>query len=215
MTMKSRLIFVLLFILTVAALPTQAVDRVPRSIYVFGVHAGWSGPFGDYSAIGPYVIDPYQTFSASDLFNSTYHMGMEIGRLTGENLYTGLGIRYTKIETDRVWGIVPPEVKFHQFDVNLDVSFYPVSPLQESVSPYFGPGLGLGFTTQSVRGYRSESQFNVSLNLNFGVDFRVWKATDGRSLITLSSVNSANILATGDRPKFVNIGGALKYFFRP
>jgi hypothetical protein len=213
--MKIRLFLALTLVLTVASIPGHAVNRVARSIYVFGVHAGWSGPFGDYYAIGPVDFGGYQPISAPDLFDPSYHLGMEIGKLTGDKLYTGLGIRYTKIDIDRLIELTPTNLRFHQFDVNLDVSFYPVNPMQESVSPYFGPGLGLGLTTASARGYSSESQFNLSLNLNFGIDFRVWKANDGRSLMTLSSVNSANILATGDRPKFVNIGGAFRYFFRP
>ncbi|MBI5266712.1 MAG: hypothetical protein HY851_05715 [candidate division Zixibacteria bacterium] len=213
--MKNRLFLMVLLVLALAAVPSYAVNRVPRSIFVFGVHTGWSGPVGDYSAIGPVQFTDFQTITASDLFDPTYHLGMEIGRLNNDKLYTGLGIRYTRIDIDPLISLAPSDLKFHQLDVNLDVNFYPVSPMQESISPYFGPGLGFGFTSASARGYRSESQFNLSLNLNFGIDFRVWKATDGRSVITLSSMNSANILATGDRPKYVNIGGAFRYFFRP
>ena len=140
---------------------------------------------------------------------------MDIGRLNNDHLYTGFGIRYTKVEMDRLVDLSPSNLRFHQFDINMDVNFYPVSPIEEPVTPYFGPGLAFGLTTASARGYDSESQLNLTLNLNFGIDFRVWKAADGRSLLALSSVNSANILSTGDRPKYVNIGGALKYFFRP
>ena len=150
--MKIRLLLILMLALTVAAMPGHAVNRVARSIYVFGVHAGWSGPFGDYSAIGPVQVTGFQTISAPDLFDPTYHLGMELGKLTNDKLYTGLGIRYTKIDLDPLIELSPTNLRFHQFDINLDASFYPVSPMQESISPYFGPGLGLGLTTASARG---------------------------------------------------------------
>jgi hypothetical protein len=201
------------------AMPAWGVTRAPRSLYVFDVHTGWSTTTGNYSAIGPFSWGG-GSLTAAETFDPTYHFGITAGRLWNDHFLVAAGFTYTKINIDNQIGdlLMPLDtsmLRFGQYDFSLDANYYPISPIDQPLAPYFGGGVILGLTSWTPPGFRSESQFNVGLNLNFGVDLRVWKAKDGRGFVTLSSVNSANILATGDRPRFVNIGGAVKYFFRP
>jgi hypothetical protein len=213
--MRIRTIAVVGGLICAMCAPAGAVTKTPRSLYVLDLHGGYSTPFGSYTGIGPISIDNLESISASDLYDPTYHVGLNLGRLSDEHLYFGLGFQYTSIKTDKQIVLTPTTLKFSQFDFNFDFNYYPASPQTESFAPYFGPGLVIGLTTAHASGYRSETQVALGANLNFGADFRVWKAQDGRSLVTLSSVNSWNLIAGGDRPRYLNIGGALRYFFRP
>jgi hypothetical protein len=179
-------------------------------------HTGWSTPFGNYSAIGPQPIDDVFSYPASDIYDPTFHVGMNIGQLSATRMYFGFGFQYTKINIDeRNFELTPSDMTFHQWDINLDANFYPVSPKDEPVTPFVGPGLSFGITSQRAPGFRSESQLNLGLNVNFGLDLKIWEAPDNRSLITVSSINSWTVVSGGDRPRFLNIGGGLRYFFRP
>lgn len=205
-----------LIFVALLALQSQALTRVPGSITMIDFHTGWSSPFGSYSGIGPQPLDEAFSVPASDLYDPTFHFGVNVGQLSASRMYFGLGLQYTKIDIDeKNFTITPSDMTFHQWDFNVDMNFYPVSPQFESVTPYVGPGLSFGLTTQRAPGYRSQSQFNLGLNANFGVDVKIWQAPDKRSLITLSSINSWTVVSGGNRPRYLNIGGGLRYFFRP
>ena len=63
--------------------------------------------------------------------------------------------------------------------------------------------------------YADENELKFTVSVNFGADIKVWTAPSGRSYVALSSVNSWDLLASGQRPRYLNIGGAIKYYFRP
>jgi hypothetical protein len=219
--MKLRTIAMIGVLVCAASITSWAVTKTPRSLYMFDFHAGYSVPTGSYAGIGPANWDG--ELQSSDLFDPTYHVGIEGGRLWNDHLYMGFGFQYTRINLDdRIDTLFSsgslfelPELKFHQYDFSFGARFYPGSPAIQSFAPYLGPSLTLGLTSMTAPHYRSETQTTVALNLDFGADFRIWKANDGRSLVTLSSVNSWNVIAGGDRPRFLNIGFGVRYFFRP
>lgn len=222
-----RFILVALVVVTASAL-SQAATRTARSFYVFDVNGGYSSAFGNYSGIGSFD-DWGGQLTASETFDPTYHVGFTLGRIHNDQLYFGLGFRYTKINIDDHIGdllgyydvddnFIPVDtgsLRFHQYDMSFDFNYYPVNLVEESMAPYFGAGILTGLTSWTPPGFASESKLSIALAVNFGLDFKIWSATDKRSFVTLSSVNSWQVAATGDRPRYLNIGGAVRYFFRP
>ena len=217
--MKLRTILMAALLTCVFAVSLSAATRTARSLYVFDVNGGYSSAFGNYSGIGTFTWDS-GGLTASQVLDPTYHLGFTLGRLYNDHLLFGLGFRYTNINIDdHIGDLLQPidtsSLRFHQYDLSFDFNYYPVNIAEESLAPYFGAGVTTGLTTFAPPGYASESKLSVALAVNFGVDLKVWKAADKRSFVTLSSMNSWQVIATGDRPRYLNLGGAVRYFFRP
>ncbi len=213
-----------IFLTTIALLSlvfssSLAVTREARSLYVTGIHGGYSSPFGNYSGIGSYEWTG-GTLTASELLDPTYHIGLEIGKVSNDHLFAGIGIRYTKINVNDAIGdylspIDTSSLRFNQYDISLNCNYYLTNLYEESLSPYFGGELLMGLTSFTPPGFRSETQFSLGMAVNFGLDLKVWSAKDQRSFVTLASINSWQLAASGNRPRYLNIGGGLRYFFRP
>jgi hypothetical protein len=222
--MSIRSLIVTALVLTTAGVVSQAATRTARSLYVFDINAGYSTAFGNYSGIGSFN-NWGGTLTASETFDPTYHFGFTLGRIHNDRLFLGLGFRYTKINIDDHIGDLLQDgngapvdtalLRFHQYDFSVDCNYYPVNIVEESMAPYFGGGLIAGLTSWAPPGFASESKLSVALAVNFGLDLKVWSAADKRSFVTLSSVNSWQVVASGDRPRYLNFGGAVRYFFRP
>jgi hypothetical protein len=204
--------------------PASALTRESRSLYVGDLHFGYSAPFGNYNGIGSFDWSGgYLT--ASELHDPTYHLGFNLAKIQNDRVWVGVGFRYTRVNVnDNVGDFLQYDdgtpidteiLKFNQYDMFLDVNYYLMSLYNESFAPYFGGQLIGGLTSWSPPGYRSESKFSLGLAVNFGADFKIWSAADKRSFVTLASVNSWQLLAGGNRPRYLNIGGGIRYFFRP
>ncbi len=214
-----RIVLSTVAILALAFSSSFAITRESRSLYVTGIHVGYSSPFGNYSGIGSYEWSG-GTLTASEALDPTYHIGLEIGKVSNDRLFAGIGLRYTKINVNDEIGdyfvsIDTSALRFNQYDIALDCNYYLANLYEESLSPYFGGELIAGFTSFTPPGFLSETKFSFGLAVNFGVDMKVWSAKDQRSFVTLASINSWQLAAGGNRPRYLNIGGGLRYFFRP
>ncbi len=202
----------------------SALTREARSLYVADLHFGYSSPFGNYHGIGSYDWTGGD-LTASELHDPTYHVGFDIAKIHNDRLWVGTGFRYTKINVnDNLGDFLQYEdgspvdtgvLKFNQYDIFLSCNYYLMNINDESFAPYFGGEIISGLTSWSPPGYRSESKFTVGLAANFGADFKIWSAADKRSFVTLASINSWQLVGSGNRPRYLNIGGGIRYFFRP
>lgn len=214
-----RIVLSTVALLVLALSSSHALTQEARSLYVTGMHVGYSSPFGNYNGIGSFEWTG-GSLTASELLDPTYHVGLEIGKVSNDHLLAGIGFRYTKINVNDAIGdyLTPIDtsiLRFNQYDINLDCNYYLTNLYEESLSPYFGGELIAGFTSFAPPGFRSETKFSFGVAVNFGLDMKVWSAADKRSFITLASINSWQLAAGGNRPRYLNIGGGLRYFFRP
>lgn len=203
---------------------SEAVTRTQRSLFVFDVTGGYSTAFGDYTGIGPYTWTG-GSLTADQTFDPTYNFGFNLGKIHNDRLYAGIGFRYTKINIgdnfvnsfgdDGLGPAYMAYLRFHQYDFNVDCNYYLANVFDESMAPYFGGSIIGGLTTWAPPGFRSESKLSVALAVNFGLDLKVWNAMDKRGFVTLSSINSWQIVGSGHRPRYLNIGAGIRYFFRP
>ena len=87
--------------------------------------------------------------------------------------------------------------------------------MKSSFSPYAGVAVKGGLTRISQTGYSDDHIADIALAVNFGADIRIWSSADARQFLTLSSVNSYDLFGSNNRPLYFNVGGAIKYYFRP
>ncbi|HWR82892.1 MAG TPA: hypothetical protein VN285_06300 [Candidatus Deferrimicrobium sp.] len=203
------------------------ITRVAKRWNMLEVYGGYSTAVGSYNRVG--VIDFVDSrgfladVDADKVYDPTYHFGLSYGQLRGGHLFYAVGFRYTKVETEDTffvdpsiaYSFVPLQSKLHQYDIQFDLNFMPANISVSPISPYAGIGLRGGITSQSAKGYESENWVTVVAGLNFGTDFKLWHGGDDRGFVTLSSVNSIDLLASDRRPRYLNVGASLKYFFRP
>ncbi|MEW6051434.1 MAG: hypothetical protein AB1644_10285 [Candidatus Zixiibacteriota bacterium] len=201
-----------------------AIGRVARRFNVLEIYGGYSSPVGSYDQIGPLSFVDQQDrpvdIGADSLWDNTFHLGFTFGTLRAERLMYSIGFSYTKAELaeyarqtfDDQYALIP---NFHQFDVRFNMNFH-LSSLQTSPwSPYIGLGIIGGLTGYSGRGIESEYEANVAASANFGAEAKIWQAADNSSFVTVASVNSIEFLASGYRPRYLNLGAALKFYLRP
>lgn len=113
-----------------------------------------------------------------------------------------------------------------QFDFELDLNYLFMDLDKSLFTPYVGIGGKMGITNTHFNGlfydeaedtyyeFENENDFTFNINLNFGAEFKIWQAQYNRSFVTLASINSLDLLSNDDKPRYLNIGGALKYYFR-
>jgi outer membrane protein W len=104
------------------------------------------------------------------------------------------------------------KINFRQYDIELNANYYFLDLTSTVFSPYTGAGVQAGFTSFSPEGFEDESEIKVAGSLNFGADLKLFD--NGRSFLTVASMNNYNLLASDNRPKYLNLGFALRYFFR-
>ena len=141
-----------------------------------------------------------------------------------------VGFRYTNhnfvdslvlVDTNEVEEVITTvtyyfkDINYRQYDFDFNVNYLFNDLNVKDWSPYLGVGVQAGFTSKSMKGYDSENEIEMALNLNYGLDVKIWKQALNRGFLALSSSNSVNLLATDDRPKYFNFGLSLKYYFRP
>ncbi len=218
------------------------IARVAKRINVISFYAGSSAISGKYDGLGADKWNQiFETNLASpdvdggDLYKSCFHLGFDYGQLRGGKLLYSFGFRYTKVKFQDSTTVpfddpgflyiirsLEDDFNVHLYDLGLDVNYFLFDLNLQRWSPYFGLGGKVGFMTFDAEGrslegyeYSTESQIKSTIGVNFGADIKVWSAPKGRSFVTLSSVNSWDLFASGNRPKYLNVGGAIKYYFKP
>lgn len=149
-----------------------------------------------------------------------------------------VGFRYTRAEVqgsfadsleigqDSVflaWYDLDSYYSIHLYELEANFNYFLIDPTESVFAPFVGFGGKAGFMNFSTDlfdvdsglEYADENELKFTLHLNFGADLKLYEAPSGMSYFALSSVNSWDVLASGNRPRYLNIGGALKYYFRP
>lgn len=113
-----------------------------------------------------------------------------------------------------------------QFDLEMDMNYYLTDLDVATISPYVGIGVKLGVTNTRFNGlfydaeqdtyfeFENENDFTYNFNINFGAEVKIWQSDTKPAYLTLASINSVDLLSNDDKPRYFNIGGALKYYFR-
>lgn len=219
-------------VILLAAVADARLDRVARRHSVFSIYGGYATPHGSYDKLGSALFtDEFGQriqIDADEFLDDTYFMGLELGRLVAGQFMGTLGFRYTdmKLKTGDVYtfgssgsSVSLPSfaLNYSQYDLTLDMNYLIADISRQPIAPYVGGGFWGGWTRLSsdqATTYLSDDEFSIGLNLNFGCDVKLTDMDRG-GFLTLSSVNSYNLLASDDRPRYLNLGIGLKYYFRP
>lgn len=202
---------------------TAGIERTAKRWYMFDIYGGTSMAQGEYEGIvGELFQGAILTVKADSIYEDAFHLGISYA-VFRSNILMGLGFRFTDVKyKDTIYGeyanlILFPSLNANmtQWDFDLFAHFYPIDLSAQAFSPYLGFGIQPGLTSVTAKGYKSTNVVTFALSLDFGGDVKISSGEGGRSFVTLSSVNSYQFVGTGDRPKYLNVGVGLKYFFRP
>jgi len=195
-----------------------AIMRVARRMNVVDFFGGYALPWGDYRRISviPFISGGRVVeLNADEVYDPTQYLGFSYGQLRNDRVLYSLGFRWThiNIEDDLEFTVERPTLNQYDFDFNLNYFFN--NPSQSPVSPYAGLALHGGINSYSGNLIATEHEVTLAAGINFGADFSPWKSPSQRSFVALSSVNEWVFAASDERPKYLNIGAAIKYYFRP
>lgn len=212
-----------LFCLSIAAPADGSMVRVARRYTFVDFYGGYSSPVGDYGGIG--VIDFRNSrdqqvdLPADEVYDPTFHIGFNYGQLRNNHMQMAVGFRYTKVNQhdsflaeDQVLAFAPEKPSVNQFDLEFDFNYLLTNITETWAAPYAGVGVRGGLTSFSADGVETESEINLGVSINFGAEVKLWQ-DPGRGFVTFASVNSYDFWASGEKPRFFNIGGAVKYYF--
>ena len=223
---KTAMLLALILPMLVSPINGEIV-RVARRYNVIDFYGGSSSPVGKYDGLAGFVdfMDEQRQLVEVDgdkVYDPTYQLGLSYGQLRNNQMLLEIGFRYTRIEQAGDNPLIffasdglTAEAKLHQYDLDINLNYLFMNIIEQSFAPYVGVGFRAGFTNASASGFESESHINTVLAANVGAELKLWEGARKRSFVTLASVNSYDLLASGDRPRYMNIGGALKYYFRP
>ncbi len=220
-------VVLLALVFAISSFSEAAIRRVAKRWNVIETYGGYSSPIGSYNRIG--TIDFVNNIGiivdigANRVYDPTFHLGITYGQLRRGHLLYSIGFRYTKIETLDIFVVdptisyifTPVKPSFNQYDIDFNLNFLAANISRAPIAPYVGIGFHGGITSQTAPGYESENWLTLAASLNFGADFKLWGAPKNRSFVTLSSINSVDILGSDQRPRYLNFGVGLKYYFRP
>ncbi len=224
--MKTKLVCVIALVAMVVgavSISDAAIRRVPARFNLLNFYGGYTNPFGQYDALGPVPITDDMgrqiKVDADQLFDGSYYFGLDYGSIVNRYFQIMVGFRFTNNKVQdyvhqqavEQWGT---DFTYRTYDVNFEMNFYPIDLSQNVFSPYAGAGMQAGLVVYKEEGYDADSKMKISGNLNFGGDLKIYQAPNKRSFVTLASTNSYNFAATENRPKYLYIGGALRYWFR-
>ena len=220
-------VVLLALVFAVSSLAEAGIKRVTRRWNVIETYGGYSSPIGSYHTIG--TIDFVNNsgllvdIDADRVYDPTFHLGITYGQLRRGHLLYSIGFTYTKIETLDTFVVdptvsyifIPVKPSFNQYDIDFNCNFLATNIAKAPIAPYVGIGFHGGITSQTAPGYDSENWLTLATSLNFGADFKLWGDLKNRSFVTLSSINRVDILGSDQRPRYLNFGIGLKYYFRP
>lgn len=214
-------------LLALGSVSEAGISRVARRLNVVELHASYAHPVGSYDHISIINFENSQgrivDLDADKVYDPTLSVGLTYGQLRGNHFLYSIGFCYTHIRTldsfyvepGLAWIFQPETPTFNQYDIDFNLNYFLSNPSVAVLAPFFGVGFHGGITSETGDLIESENEVTVALGVNFGVDLTVWKAKDGRSLLTLSSVNEYQVAASDDRPRYLNVGIGVKYYYRP
>ena len=220
-------LFVLIFSMVLFPLTQEvfAVSKVARSINFVDFFAGGSMPVGHRDGLPDYdflINTRLVDVKSDDIYGNTFNLGITYGQLKGSHFLWSAGFRYTDHKvvdtiplTDTLGLELLYDPTYRQLDIDFNFNFYLTDLLKSSFSPYTGLGIHGGILRIDDDVNQSDYSANLGMSLNFGADLKIWTSADDLKFVTLSSVNSYDFYGSSDRPKYINIGGAVKYYFRP
>lgn len=212
-------------ILMITSQDAFAVSKVARSINFVDFFAGGSMPVGSRDGLPDYeflINNRSVEVNSDDIYGNTFNLGISYGQLRGSHFLWSAGFRYTE---HKVFDVIPLPYdsavvidynpSYRQFDIDFNLNFYLADINKNSFSPFTGLGIHGGLLAISDDINATDYSANLGLSLNFGADLKIWNSGDNRTFVTLASVNNYNFYGSNDRPKYLNIGGAIKYYLRP
>ena len=196
-----------------------AIRRIPASYNMLNFYGGYSTPHGEYGEVGlVQFVDNFDRpieIDADEAFDGTFHFGFDYGTLRAKRFLVLIGFRYTEHAVQQwILDVPPVDFNYRQYDLEFNANYYLVDLTTQMASPYIGAGFQAGMTSTEPDGYDSETDIKVALSLNFGADLKIFQAPNNRSFVTLASMNNYNLVGSDDRPNYLNIGGAIRYWFR-
>ena len=223
--------FTKLFILVAGCLTllsienVSAITRTTRTLNFVEFYAGSSMPHGTYTGLPDFnflINNRPVDVDAEDIYDNSFHFGLGYGQLRGAHLLFSLGFRYTKHDVEDTIPIsidtlvlVDTTVNYNQFDIDFNLNYMITDINKSPFAPYVGVGVQAGLLSISGGGFKTDYETMLSLSLNFGGDLKIWSAADGLSLLTLSSINRYDFYGSNQKPRYLNLGLGLKYYFRP
>jgi len=218
-----------LALILAAGTPAFAIQRVAARFGVLEVRFGYAMPQGQYDGLPglDFIFDETELveFDADRVYKDGFALGLSYGQMLGGNWRASVAFDYARNEIknpifqrigDYEYTItLPDKWTFHQYDLTLRGAFAFTDLSQMAWSPFVGLGVSTGLSTVRSPGYATESEFDFGMSLDFGLDVKLFQAADNRSFVALSSINSWNFLSSGERASHLQVGGGIKYFFKP
>jgi hypothetical protein len=240
--MLSRIRFAILALtlVAIAAIPAQAIQRVASKFGILEVRFGYAMPLGEYDGLpgmdfifddtvafspDPIVVSKSVALDADRVFNDGFAAGLSYGQMIGGHWRALVAFDYARNKVknpiiqqigDSVYTIsFTDDLTYNQYDLAFRASYAFADLRKYGWSPFLGLGALAGLSTSQSPGYQTDSEFDFGMSLDCGLDVKLWEAQNGHSFATLSSINSWNFFATGERVSHLQIGGGIKYFFKP
>ena len=222
---RMRITTIAILLICIISSDAFGISRVARRLNLLEVYGGVGVPSGEYDGLPniPFVINSRRVdVKADDIYGSAFHLGVTYGQLRNRHILVSVGFQFTEnaiedtipLPLDTIL-ILPDDFKIRQYDLTLNLNYFFLDLNEQPWSPYFGIGLQAGIASLTFRDFTTENEFNTSIGFNFGADLRLWQEAGGRSTVTLSSINTWNFVTSNDRPAYLQIGGGIRYWFRP
>jgi len=219
-----------LALIMAAATPAGAIQRVAAKFGIVEARFGYAMPLGEYDGLPglDFIFDESElvAFDAERVYEDGYAFGLSYGQALGGHWRASVGFDYARNKVknpiiqrigDYQYSIedLPNNLSNDQYDLAFRTAYAFTDLNQLGWSPFLGLGALAGLSSSRSPGYPANSEFDFGMSLDFGLDVKLWQGSDGRTFAALSSINSWNFVTTGERVSHLQIGGGLKYFFKP
>lgn len=219
-------------ILTVLALilglsvPTCALERVAAKTAYWEIGFSYAMPQGSYAGIPgmDFTDESARTVSidGANLYEDGFAARLGYGKIVGGKWLLGVTFDYARnqmknpiVQTGYEPLLFPETNTYSHYAVVIRPGYAPLDLKTAGWSPFVGTSFSFGLAALTAPTYSAEYEATFGMDLDFGLDIKIWQSSDDRSYVTLASMNSWNFLATGNRVSHLQIGGGLRYFFKP
>jgi len=228
MTQRTKFILIVALILVQVA-SAGAITRAARKVGFLEFHGGYTMPQGSHWGLTGASFETSTHVplkgDATDIYKDGFNAGIAYGQIYDKHWLVSLGIDFARNAVkdpilltdgnDLYTNSFQEKRTYQRYDLTLRFLYTPANPVRHAWTPVVGLSANAGLSTLSIPGYQSNSELDFGLNLDFGVDVKIWALPDSRQFVTLSSINSWNFLSTKERVSHLQIGAGIKYFFGP